>query len=521
MLMPINCIINAIGCPANIIEFMKSVADKAYDKEELNWNESDSINKDMRGNCIILYGADHLQEVAGWLDDTAVIVLNYDMDVTMIRQGYIDVLPLPLDEGRFAAAFSNMITRGLLKKRFDMRENMLKTYFEISDDMLWTKDMNDLHMDINHILLKLVGKPREQIEGKHEIEIYGLDPNDEGCGASDNYVRTTGKTELFEESMPGADGESHHLRVTKSAWLDGQGRIIGTVGLAKDVTELLNEQTKFETFLDSVHLGVVIVDNDNQIIQSNSGFLKLIGKLNLDPVGQYFDEIIEKVFVKDSSFEQHDYILNNSTTGERTIWNLTSFKLQDYWGNHTGYTYIMQNVTREREQTRRIKNMAVRDSLTGVANRAGIYEFLDTLNKNDKATFMFIDMDNFKLVNDTYGHNTGDKLLKDVSAMFCRDIPDSFVARIGGDEFFIIVTGEHSESDIITIADSLLENISAFQDCSTGLNFSISLSMGILYQFRLNNDIDEIIGKCDKAMYEAKKTGKARYCIKHDDRYIE
>ena len=516
MLMPVNCTINVIGCSTDLVASMKVIAEKAYDQEELVWNESDSIDFDMRGSCLILNGTRHLNEIEEWLSDTAVILLNTDFDMDLIRRGCIDILPLPLDNYRFAAAFSNMMTRGFLKKRFDMRENMLNTYFEISDDMLWSKDMQDHHMDINHILIKLVGKPREDIEGKHEIEIYGLDPNDEGCSASDNYVRTTGKTEYFEEYMPGADGESHHLHVTKTAWRDGQGRIIGTIGLAKDVTDLLNQQTKFDTFLDSLHLGVVIADNENTIVQSNLGFLNLIDRLNCDPVGKPFRDVMDAAFERLNDFDNNDYTLDRDS-GEKDIWNLSSFKLQDYWGNHTGYTYIMQNVTREREQTRRIKSMATSDPLTGVANRAGMYEFLDTVNKNQRATFFFIDMDNFKLVNDTYGHSTGDRLLIDVSNAFKSDIPNSFVARIGGDEFFIIITGYYTDKEISDIADKLLKDMGNFKGYPISLTKTVSLSMGILSQYRLGNDIDEIISKCDDAMYEAKRTGKARYCIKHEE----
>lgn len=283
MLIPIKCIVNIINCPPDICEFARK-AEHYCNIEGIEWNESKEITSDMRGSCMIICGDAIFKEVEQWLSDTAVLLISDDSDMAKIKSGVVDIIPETADMDRFTIAFSNMVHRGSLKKHLDIRENLFDTYYEISDNMLWTKDMRDYHMDINHILIDLVGKPREQIEGKHEREIYGLDPNDEGCGESDNYVRTTGLTNYFEESMPGADGQSHHLQVTKTPWKDGQGRIIGTVGLAKDVTDLLNQQTKFETFLDSMDLGVAIADKNGIIIETNDAFRALIDKMVQDPV---------------------------------------------------------------------------------------------------------------------------------------------------------------------------------------------------------------------------------------------
>jgi diguanylate cyclase (GGDEF)-like protein/PAS domain S-box-containing protein len=405
-----------------------------------------------------------------------------------------------------------MVHRGSLKKHLDIRENLFHTYYKISDNMLWTKDMRDYHMDINHILIDLVGKPREQIEGKHEREIYGLDPDDEGCGESDDYVRTTGLTNYFEESMPGADGQSHHLQVTKTPWRDGQGRIIGTVGLAKDVTELLNQQKKFEMFLDSMDVGVAIADNDGIIIETNEAFRALTDNTGQHPGGKSFKDVIASVASCVDEYQENDYMIDLPDIG-KTIWNMSRSALSDYWGNNTGSIYILQNVTSEREQRRRIKEMAVSDPLTGVANRAGLYEYYDSLDRAGYATFMFADIDDFKKINDRFGHATGDMFLKDVVGILDKNIPGSFIVRVGGDEFFAITLEDMSRENISAIADQINDDMSGLEGYPDGFSPSASVSMGILYKAPLRLDIDEIMEKCDTAMYEAKKNGKRGYHI--------
>jgi len=418
-------------------------------------------------------------------------------------------LALPLDEERFAASFNNMVYRSSLKRRLDIREDQLKTYLEISDDMLWTKDMADLHMDVNHILIDLAGKPREQIEGKHENEVYGLDPDAEGCKQSDHFVRTTGKMNHFEESMPGADGKLHHLRVAKAPWLDGQGRIIGTIGVAKDITELMNQQTKFDRFLDDLELGVVIVDNAEKVIQTNRVYLELAGLPREEIVGYKLREL---AYEKIREFGSEDYIIP-CPNGDKAIWTCNKFDLKDFWGTQYGFTYMHRDVTLERKQERKILGMAVKDHLTGLPNRAGLYKHFSAMDKDGCSTFLYTDIDNFKMVNDRFGHNVGDRLLRSVAVLFRNVLPDSFTARIGGDEFLSIVSGSVGRPELERAVKALLEGISQLPGYPEGILETISFSIGILYQYPLENNLKRIIRKSDEGMYQAKRTGKNKYCF--------
>jgi len=157
--------------------------------------------------------------------------------------------------------------------------------------------------------------------------------------------------------------------------------------------------------------------------------------------------------------------------------------------------------------------MAVKDQLTGLPNRVGMYEYFDTMDKRGKASFLFIDIDNFKLVNDEYGHIVGDRLLKDVAGLFRNVLPDSFTARLGGDEFISIVSGAVKRPELGKRAKALLSGIKQFPDYPEDVLEKTSLSIGILYRYPIKDSFNNILRKSDESMYQAKRTGKNKYCF--------
>lgn len=153
-----------------------------------------------------------------------------------------------------------------------------------------------------------------------------------------------------------------------------------------------------------------------------------------------------------------------------------------------------------------------RDYLTGFLNRQGLYEYFASLADNTKVSFMFLDIDNFKGVNDTYGHAMGDKLLVCVSKMIKSLIGNARLARLGGDEFVILVTGMVTENMMKDMAQKILDCVSSL-DIDMEIKSIISFSIGIVMSQRKSKGLDNIMPKCDAAMYEAKRRGKNGYVV--------
>jgi diguanylate cyclase (GGDEF)-like protein/PAS domain S-box-containing protein len=163
------------------------------------------------------------------------------------------------------------------------------------------------------------------------------------------------------------------------------------------------------------------------------------------------------------------------------------------------------------------KHLAQQDPLTKIANRNGIIEYIDGLfkrgsNLSDNA-LMFIDIDRFKSVNDTYGHIMGDNLLMAVAGILKSHVrKDDFVARIGGDEFLILLNNINSIDDIIKVGEKLINEIARPIEID-GITIKVTASIGIaLYNDNIKSTND-FIKIADEAMYNAKRQGKNKFVL--------
>lgn len=160
------------------------------------------------------------------------------------------------------------------------------------------------------------------------------------------------------------------------------------------------------------------------------------------------------------------------------------------------------------------------DYLTGLANRRGLYDYYDSLDKNHVLHAMFIDIDNFKRVNDIYGHSMGDKLLIAISHLI-QNHTRSFTSRIGGDEYVVLLDGRLDTDKVQNTASDLISNMEHI-DFRTDILSLVSLSIGIVFSQTASQPLDDILAKCDAAMYQSKYNGKNKYTIyRSNDKTLE
>lgn len=160
------------------------------------------------------------------------------------------------------------------------------------------------------------------------------------------------------------------------------------------------------------------------------------------------------------------------------------------------------------------------DYLTGLANRRGLYDHYDSLAEDRIVHAMFIDIDNFKRVNDIYGHSMGDKLLIAISHLI-QNHAQGFTARIGGDEYVVLLDGELDTAEVEHTAGQLISNMEHI-DFRTDILSLVSLSIGIVFSQTASQPLDDILAKCDAAMYQSKYDGKNKYTIyRAEDKTLE
>lgn len=152
--------------------------------------------------------------------------------------------------------------------------------------------------------------------------------------------------------------------------------------------------------------------------------------------------------------------------------------------------------------------MAHQDYLTGLATRWYLHEYFQNNEDEENLTCIYFDLDNFKEVNDTYGHQTGDRVLAATAAIMLKDFTDGFVARMGGDEFMVVLSGERSVEEVEAKVIAFMYELSEYYSNIPTMK-NLSVSAGIAQ--KLNGEdktIDTLINESDTALYDAKKAGK-------------
>lgn len=178
---------------------------------------------------------------------------------------------------------------------------------------------------------------------------------------------------------------------------------------------------------------------------------------------------------------------------------------------------IARDVSILKKEMENVKQLAYQDVLTGLPNRRAFMERLILLLKSSETNrtsfgVMFIDLDGFKQVNDTLGHEGGDILLKQVSDYFKECVPQKgIVARLAGDEFVILLDQANSE-ECKTIAKKIIERLSS-SITILGKKVRVTSSIGIAIYPQNGNDATELVNNADKAMYHAKQQGKNNYYL--------
>jgi len=293
------------------------------------------------------------------------------------------------------------------------------------------------------------------------------------------------------------------------------------------------ENTKEKLYLDSLEKssqffeqsseGAFITDKDGIILSANEAFCKITGYTRDEAIG-YSTNILNSGVHDKTFYEQLWESLKFNGKWQGEIWNkrhngeiypqwLSISKLIDKDTSEVNYIAIFSDITSLKEANKKLHFYANHDHLTGLFNKVQFSNMLEQTingavrNKQEFALF-FVDLDHFKDVNDTAGHNIGDLVLKEASSRMQRSLrKEDILARIGGDEFNIIVKNFKQESDVLLLAEKLNESIRK-PFVFDGKVFHLSLSIGIAVFPHHGLTNEELSKNADSAMYEVKKAGR-------------
>jgi diguanylate cyclase (GGDEF)-like protein len=175
---------------------------------------------------------------------------------------------------------------------------------------------------------------------------------------------------------------------------------------------------------------------------------------------------------------------------------------------------LIATMRAERENDHRARH----DHLTGLSNRTGLVDAIETrlkspIDDNQAFALLFLDLDNFKMVNDSFGHAAGDRLLKLVAGRIRQLVrPSDLVARIGGDEFLVLADGLTGEQ-ALELGQRLISGVATLYDLGDGISTRVGLSIGIATAPEHGRDFASLVAVADAALYKAKSSGKLRCCM--------
>jgi diguanylate cyclase (GGDEF)-like protein/PAS domain S-box-containing protein len=196
---------------------------------------------------------------------------------------------------------------------------------------------------------------------------------------------------------------------------------------------------------------------------------------------------------------------------------LTSVPMRDAHGKCIGVITACEDITGRKDSEKKIEHLAYYDSTTGLPNRALLMDRLHQAlalaqREGRELALLFLDLDNFKDVNDTKGHDIGDKFLKQVAKRLSNCVGESnTLARIGGDEFVIVLTAVHAEEEAAATTARRVQALFADPFVIEGEEFYSSASIGIALYPEDGADVESLLKCADAAMYHAKNEGKSNY----------
>ena len=309
--------------------------------------------------------------------------------------------------------------------------------------------------------------------------------------------------------------------------------IAAQIGALKASTaQLHEEQARMVALLHAMKLGILFADTNNRILYYNPALqhiwrlptgLSLHGKLPAEAIIQSGctlaepDQLAELMAEPASPNEERQATEIRLADG-RLVTRL-SHPVYDNANTFIGHLWMFEDVTQEQHTAQQLIYLAERDSLTGLFNRHRLHEEMEKLladaaRTGSQGALLFFDLDEFKYINDSFGHHAGDatlmRIAAELSALMRRN---EVLARLGGDEFAILIPQLSDLKEVEGLAERVVQSIARLPLVFDDHPLRVTVSLGVAFYPQHGATIEELIAHADTAMYQAKACGKNTWQI--------
>ena len=390
------------------------------------------------------------------------------------------------------------------------------------------KDSDLLYRRCNDEFLSFTGLSRKNVLGHsvHEIATT-LIAND--IQAKDLALLESGKKQIFEMRVNNREGVVRDVIFHKALVHQPDGRIGGIVGAMVDNTErkaFIEKLGLYASMFEHSAAAILVTDAENRIVLANPAMLRMSGYELQDLVGKN-PRLLSTGETPPEAYQAMWHALHEagewqgelierrkdgSTYPKHTVISV----VRDEQGRIVNFIGTYTDISQQKAAENNLRHLALHDPLTGLPNRASLNIFLQRAlfqARHDRKALalLFIDLDRFKVINDSLGHHVGDSVLLEVSQRIRAGLRGSdFLARIGGDEFVVVLTGIETALDALPVIEKILrEGNEPYQVRENILHTSPSIGISIFPDD--SDNIAELLQHADMAMYAAKEQGRNNF----------
>lgn len=419
---------------------------------------------------------------------------------------------------------SDITAQKVARRELQLSEAKLRSFISSTPEGFITLDRSLSITDANLSISQMLDYPIETLLGRH---ICSLLPSPESH-LIDVLLQTPKNQENWslETTLMRKGGELVFVQFSAGPIVDGSGvfAFITDISIQKR-SEM--ELKKLSLAVEHTGSSIMITDRQGIIEYVNASFCDITGYSSSDVIGK----TPSVVSTGHTSTQTHRDLWNtilagndwrgetyNRTKSGSFYWSFMSISpINDEYGEITHFVSVSEDITEKKLAQNQLEKLALYDPLTGLANRRLFYDRLTqataacSRSSEFELALIMLDLDKFKLINDTLGHDAGDELLKAVAERLqsCVRKTDT-VARIGGDEFTILLLNVHDQKQVMMIASHILKAVSAPLDIANN-QIKITCSLGISLFPQDGADSEDVMKNADLALYRAKNGGRDKY----------
>ncbi|PKN11055.1 MAG: hypothetical protein CVU70_00785, partial [Deltaproteobacteria bacterium HGW-Deltaproteobacteria-5] len=460
-----------------------------------------------------------------------------------VRYSEITGFPIQNQKGEvvgFRGIGRDITERKRMEEALRQSEVKYRTILEEMDEAYFEVDLSGNYTYVNDAISRLLGYPQEELLGttfRKQVNEKDMALLYDAFGK----IFTNGKPvrDISYKAIR-KDGEIRYAEIAGFPIQNQKGEVIGFRGIGRDVTErkrmeeiLRQSEQRYRTILEEMDDAYFEVDLTGNYTYVNDAISRLLGYPQEELLGTTFRKQVNeedtallydafgKIFTNGKPVRDIAYKAIRKD-GEVRYAEIAGFPIQNQKGEVIGFRGIGRDVTERKRSEEQIRHMATHDALTELPNRMMFGQLLNHAiqaakrNKRQLAV-LFIDLDRFKIINDTLGHEAGDLLLQTIAARFRQTLRAmDVVARLGGDEFIILVEEVDNPGQLVTVAQKILS--AAMKPVSLmGEECRVTASVGISMYPEDGEDEQVLMKTADKAMYFAKEEGKNNYQFYSED----